>query len=152
MADENVITITRTGQIVKHKHKGQYEYGEISTLKVNGMATQYFAVERRRGYVTLPPGTYTLEMEISPKHAPRKQFRVKGHNVHTKDGGLAAILMHEGNYPGNVSGCIAPGKIQLPDGVGQSEVAMSEIFTQFGGFVPGTKAKLVVVGTQVMVK
>lgn len=110
----------------------------------------YHALERRGGYVTLPPGEFEIEMEFSPTKKvngkPRRQFRVLNHGVYNNKGKLAALLMHQGNYPHHVTGCIAPGKTELKKGIGQSTKAMEEIFTFCGGFGVGKRAILVVDG------
>jgi hypothetical protein len=142
------LTITRLGQIVKHKNdQGTYDYGELSRLEVKGLLSSYYALERRGGYVTLPPGLYTIKMETSPKAPSRRHFRVLNHTVWSKQNHrLAAILAHAGRFPGHVTGCIAPGKVATGEGVKYSTTLMQEIFEHFGGFAVGTEAQLQVVG------
>ena len=116
MASEDVVlTVRRTGNVVTHvTSDGTKETGEVSDLEVSGLADKYYALERRGGYVTLPAGNYVIQMETSPTHAGRKQFRVMDHNVYSaQHKRKAAILIHSGNYPGHVTGCIAPGKKKI---------------------------------------
>jgi Family of unknown function (DUF5675) len=134
MADANIpkFVFYRTNEVVEH---GDFK-GNRGILQVNG--TLYFTVEREIArYVHIPLGTYTLKMESSPTKkrddVPRQQFRIMGHNVPAERGGLANLLIHDGNYPGGLEGCIAPGKSQIPGGVGQSRIAMDELFNACGG-------------------
>lgn len=139
MSEENTtLYLYRTGvTVTKSGAKG-----ERGTLIVG--STTYHTIERRGGYVTLKSGTYEIKMEYSPSNPNRKQFRIYDHGVYNNKGNLAALLIHVGNYPANVTGCIAPGKTTINDGVGQSTNAMNEIFTYLGGFAIGKKATLVV--------
>lgn len=125
------VTVTRNGAI-----------GERGKLEVG--SNTYHTIERRGGYVTLKSGTYEIKMEYSPSNPDRKQFRIYEHGVYNNKGNLAALLIHAGNYPGNVTGCIAPGKTSINNGVGQSTNAMNEIFNYLGGFAIGKTATLVV--------
>jgi hypothetical protein len=144
----STLTLTRTGNVVTHQTANGKETGEISNLTVAGLDVPYYALERRGGYVTLLPGSYSIKMETSPTHGQRKQFRVMNHGIFSSQNQRpAAILIHPGNYPGEVTGCIAPGKKKLHDGVGKSAAAMSEIIAQFGGFEAGKEATLIVIGT-----
>jgi hypothetical protein len=132
------INLKRTGSMVTHARAT----GEISRLTVEDVL--FWAVERRDGYISLDEGTYTVKMETSPTHKGRRQFRVLDHNKVNKNGETAPILIHAGNYPGDVQGCIAPGFILLKDGVDQSRLAMEKIFSLFGGFQRGRTGELVV--------
>lgn len=119
---------------------------ERGYLVVKGVT--YHTIERRDGYVTLPDGTYEIKMELSPTKeyngSARKQFRIYGHGVTNSAGNVAALLIHLGNYPDQIQGCVAPGKSLLSNGVNNSAAAMEEIFTHCGGFAIGKKADLVV--------
>ncbi|HUK20249.1 MAG TPA: DUF5675 family protein [Gemmatimonadales bacterium] len=149
MAD---ITLRRTGQTVKHKGST----GEIDELTIG--STHMWAVERRDGFLSLDPGTYTVKMEFSPnaqewtkkgdKLVPsrRRQLRVLNHGKKTKDGDVAAILIHAANYPDELAGCIAPGTALLAGGVDSSRDAMDQIFDQLGGFQQGGIGTLVITG------
>ncbi len=140
-ADIPTFVFYRTNEVVEH---GGFK-GNRGILLVNGAL--YFTVEREiPRYVYIPLGTYTLKMEDSPTKTrgedkvPRKQFRIMGHNVQAKRGGLANLLIHDGNYPGALEGCIAPGKAQISGGVGQTVLAMDELFNACGGFEPKEEA------------
>ena len=98
--------------------------------------------------MSLDDGTYTIKMEISPTYKTRRQFRVLDHKKKTLKGEPAAILIHAGNYPGDVEGCIAPGTITLSDGVDNSNLAMEQIFQKFGGFKEGEEGTLVITTKQ----
>jgi len=132
------INLNRTGTMVKHAGAT----GEISRMIVEGIL--FWAVERRDGFITLDEGSYTVKMETSPTDKGRRQFRVLGHNKVNRQGDIAPILIHVGNYPGDVQGCIAPGFTLLKDGVDQSRLAMEKIFSLFGGFETGRTGDLVV--------
>lgn len=123
--------------------------GERGELKVGSVT--YPTIERGGGYVTLPNGTFEIIMEESPtktyQNNLRKQFRIYGHGVKTQAGNVAALLIHLGNYPNQVQGCIAPGKNVINNGVGNSANAMQEIFNYFGGFAIGKKRYLKVTTT-----
>ncbi len=130
MATENIpkFFFYRTNEIVeRNKVKGNR-----GILEVNGI--YYYTIERDTSrYVHIPFGTYKLKMEISPTKN-RRQFRINEHNVHNRDGVYAALLIHTGSFPDELLGCIGPGKIMLPNGVGQSAIAMDELFMACGGF------------------
>jgi hypothetical protein len=135
MADANAPTFVfyRTYEVVEHRGFK----GNRGILRVNG--TLYFTIEREiLKYVHIPLGTYTLNMESSATKtrgdAPRRQFRIMGHNVPGERGGLANLLIHDNNYPGQNTGCISPGKMQIIGGVGESRIAMGELFNACGGF------------------
>jgi hypothetical protein len=140
------IELWRSGWEIEHEGIT----GEISEVWV-GDKLLCWAVERNtKGWSRLKLGTYTVKMENSPNakvkvgkdtYAPRKQFRVYGHDVH---GGTAPILIHAANYPGQLEGCIGPGMVATEDGVDQSEVAMQKLFEVFGGFKVGTEGGLMV--------
>jgi hypothetical protein len=148
------ITLRRTGNVVEHQHKGSVDHGEISTLSVLGMKDQYWALERRGGYLALKPGSYNIVMEYSPQHKehkdpkqPRRQFRVTNHHQYSKAHKRPAlILIHAANHPFELLGCIAPGKQKTADGVLDSGDALNEIFEHFGGFEVGKQARLIVSG------
>jgi hypothetical protein len=150
MADEETPTLylIRTKVIVNGSEAKDPATAERGMLVV-GTVT-YHTLERRGGYVTLPPGEFEIEMELSPTKkvngSPRRQFRVLNHGVLNSKHNLAAILMHPGNLPHDVTGCIAPGKTQSKAGIGQSTKALEEIFTFCGGFGVGKRALLVVDG------
>ena len=149
MADDVVPTlyVYRKNVIVSSKSgDGEAAIAERGYLFAGD--TMYHTIERRGGYVTIPLGEFEIQMEYSPTKKvdgkPRKQFRIYGHNVTNDRGKLAALLIHQGNYPHHITGCISPGKSELSNGIGQSSKAMEEIFTHCGGFGPGKKALLVV--------
>ncbi len=132
------IILKRTGGAVTHNGKK----GEISELDVEG--NRFCAVARREGFNTLEPGTYGVRMELSPTHKGYRQFRVTGHNKRNRNGDIAPILIHTGNYPEDAQGCIAPGLLLIPGGVDQSRPALEKIFTLFGGFKVGQTGTVVV--------
>ena len=142
MAEVKTLTLTRSGVTVAKDGAS----GERGSLEVGG--STYHTVERRGGYVKCPTGTFDITMEHSPskkyKGSARKQFRINGHGVVNSRGGTAALLIHAGNYPKDIVGCIAPGTSSIANGVGGSNKAMEAIFTHCGGFAIGKKAKLVV--------
>ena len=135
MAEANIpkFTFYRTYETTEHNKVK----GNRGILLVKG--TLCFTIERDiEHYVNVPIGSYTLKMEYSPTKTingqPRKQFRIKGHQVPAQGGGLANILIHQGQYPGGLLGCIAPGKMLIAGGIDQSALAMTELFNACGGF------------------
>jgi len=134
----STITLKRTGRLVSHSGAT----GEISRMTVEGV--DFWAVERRDNYITLDEGTYTVQMELSPTYKDRRQFRVLDHNKRNNKGEIAPILIHVGNYPRDVMGCIAPGYLVIPGGVDKSRLAIEKIFSLFGGFQVGRSGELVV--------
>lgn len=138
----------RTGVLVASKDKENVAaIGERGILVV-GSITLY-AIERTKigtsNCVRLPQGVYLCTMEESTKVGPG--FRVKstgeyGHNKMNIDGVLAAFKVHSANYPHQISGCIAPGKTILDNGVGESNKAMKEIFQHCGGWGIGKQMML----------
>ena len=107
----------------------------------------YHTIERAGGYVTLPNGVFHCTMERQPEKKNRPIFRVQttgeyGHNILNDRGKLAGILIHPSNYPHDIVGCIAPGKVMLPNGVNHSKKALEEIFQYCGGFVVGRQIRL----------
>lgn len=131
MAEETIPTFYfyRTNETVIHKGVT----GNRGILEAGG--TKYFTIERDiKSHVNIPYGTYQLNMEISTKHAPRRQFRIMNHSVHNKSGVYAALLIHVGSFPGDLEGCIGPGKVLHSGGVAQSAIAMEELFKLCGGF------------------
>jgi Family of unknown function (DUF5675) len=131
MAEETIpkFYFYRTNETVKHNGV----IGNRGILEAGG--NLYFTIERDIiKHVNIEFGTYPLSMEISPSHAPRRQFRIENHNVYNNSGVYAALLIHVGNYPDDLTGCIGPGKSKLTDGVNQSGEAMEELFKFCGGF------------------
>ena len=149
MAEENIpkFVFYRTYEVIEH---GGVK-GNRGILIANGAV--YFTIERDIDrYVEIPIGTYTLKMEFSPTKTigeeARKQFRIMGHNVPAERGGLANLLIHQGQYPGTLEGCIAPGKMMIPGGVDKSSLAMTELFNACGGFQAKEKAAILEVTTK----
>ena len=143
MAEPNlpVFRFYRTGEVIEHGgftgHRGVLEAG----------GTVYPTIERDiNRYVAVPGGIFKLSMEYSPtkkrNNEARKQFRVIGHNVIGDHGGLANILIHDAEYPGALTGCIAPGKMMIPGGIGQSMIALEELFNLCGGFQEKAEAAI----------
>lgn len=150
-ADIPKFVFYRTNEVVEHNGFK----GNRGILLVNG--TLYFTVEREiPRYVYIPLGNYTLKMEDSPTKKrgdlPRKQFRIMGHNVVGDHGGVANLLIHDGNYPGALEGCIAPGKAKISGGVGQTVLAMDELFNACGGFEPKEEAAILEVTSKPIVQ
>lgn len=142
MAEVKTLYLFRSGVTIA-RNGASAERGSL----VVGAKT-FHTIERRGGYVTLPKGSFEIKMEHSPSKkyngAARKQFRVYGHGVTNNRGISAALLIHLGNYPDHITGCIAPGVTSIANGVGQSNTAMEAIFNYFGGFAIGKTGQLVV--------
>jgi hypothetical protein len=125
----------RTGEVIK---RNKVVVGHRGTLIANSRV--YFTVERDiEEYVNIPAGVFTLRMELSPTKLdssgnPRKQFRIIGHSVPRKAGGLANLLVHRGASPTTLEGCIAPGRTMSTFGVTESDEAIAELFDYCGGF------------------
>lgn len=146
MAEENlpVFKFYRTGEVVEH---GSFK-GHRGVLEANG--TVYWTIERDINvFVSVPGGRFTLSMEYSPtkkrNDQPRRQFRVIGHNVPGDHGGIANIAIHDAKYPEALEGCIAPGKQMIPGGIGQSAIALEELFKACGGFEVKAEAAILLV-------
>lgn len=137
-ANTQTLYLLRTGVTIS-KNGASAERGYLLARSVT-----YHTIERRGGYVTLPNGDFEIKMEYSPNNSDRKQFRIYEHGVTNSAGNTAALLIHLGKYPDQITGCIAPGKIIINDGVGQSATAMEELFTFCGGFAIGKTAELFV--------
>lgn len=139
------VFLFRTGVQVTSKSKaGERAIGERGILMIGDVP--YYTIERRGGYVTLPEGVFECTMENHVKKK-RRLFRVKdhgeyGHNVLNSRGAFAGILIHSSNYPHNVTGCIAPGRIQITNGVDRSTEAMEDLFVFCGGFGEGKKMRI----------
>lgn len=142
MAEVKTLTLTRLGITIARNGAS----GERGSLVAG--STTYHTIERRGGYVTIPTGTFEIKMELSPTKtyngSARRQFRIYDHGVINSGGNTAALLIHLGNYPDHITGCIAPGITSIANGVGQSNTAMEALFTYCGGFAIGKTAQLVV--------
>lgn len=55
------------------------------------------------------------------------------------------IYFHSANRPDQLEGCIAPGRVETADGVGESRAAMIDIFTALGGWEEGKRFEMEVV-------
>jgi len=104
-------------------------------LEVSG--EEFHTLERGRDKVTgqpyklLPPGPYHLEMAYwTNRHGDKgKAIRVLGEYSNNR------IYIHPANFPNQLSGCIAPGVVELDGrGVGRSREAMERIFEILGGW------------------
>jgi len=138
------IYLFRTGVQVNSKDKSSIPAMGERGIMVVGDLTLY-TVERRGGYVTLPKGIFECTMEDHKRLG--KVLRVKaegvnGHSIKNNRGILAGILVHAGNYPHHVVGCVAPGMTYIENGVGQSSAAMQYIFQFCGGWGVGKKLSL----------
>lgn len=109
-------------------------------LDVSG--EEFHTLERGRDkvsgkpYKLLPEGTYYLEMAYwTNRHGERAPaIRVLG------DYSMGRIYIHPANFPNQLSGCIAPGMVELDGrGVGRSREAMQRIFEIVGGWEEGRR-------------
>jgi hypothetical protein len=103
----------------------------IGVLKIMGTSTQYFTLElpwknNQRKISCIPEGTYKLEHRFSPKYG--QHFWVK--DVPGRD----MILIHAGNKPADLLGCIAVGITNpLPDFIGNSRAALADLKEKLKG-------------------
>lgn len=131
MSDEKIPTFRfyRTGDTVTRNGV----IGNRGILEAGGK--EYQTIERDIDrYVNIPFGRFPLDMEISPNVGGRKQFRIMNHDIQNKDKVYAALLIHAGSYPDELTGCIAPGRKTNDKGVEESRLAMDELFSLCGGF------------------
>jgi len=139
------VYLVRTGvQIgVKNPADSKTAMGERGVMLVGNIYLD--TIERRGGYWVLPKGLYMCSMYETTKIG--KGFYIQatgeyGHNCKLKSGGAVEFMIHAANYPYQVEGCIAPGKVVVEKGVEQSTAAMQEIFTFCGGWGLGKKMML----------
>ena len=52
------------------------------------------------------------------------------------------IYFHSANAPSQLEGCIAPGRVEIEDGVGESRAAMLEVFDSLGGWEEGKRFEM----------
>ncbi len=135
----------RTGVVISSEANGDKAIGKRGIMMAGDVP--YHTIERAGGYVTLPSGVFTCTMERQKSKKNRPIFRVDttgeyAHRVITDRGTIAGILIHPSNYPHDIIGCIAPGKVLKRNGIGGSTKALEEIFQFCGGFAVGKKIKL----------
>lgn len=75
------------------------------------------------GLTAIPAGRYPVVITMSPRFRKRLPLLL---NVPGFDG----IRIHVGNRAKDTEGCILPGRVRLPDGVGQSRVAFDALFAR----------------------
>jgi hypothetical protein len=111
--------------------------GKRGTLTAGNVI--YETIERGGNYVSLPTGRFLLTMTNDKSRG--QVFIVQptgkyGHNVPTQEGGVAGIMIHVAEFPGDLTGCLAPGKefSATENKLLKGREAMNEIMTYFGGF------------------
>lgn len=120
-----VLKLKRTGETCKRS--GNAATGKRGKLTVGGKT--FDTIERADGYVSLPAGTYTCK--TGRRGSNNKPCIQIWHNVKTKSGSTAGIVVHAANWPQHLQGCIAPGK-KTSGGVSSSEKTLKEIFELIG--------------------
>ena len=136
----------------KDAHHDVYAHACVGKMIVAGHEFDTF--ERLDNYVALRPGkNYLCQMEFSGKKfwpsgssKPRKQIHPINHGVLKHKGGLAAILIHPGNYPSSFIGCIGVGRFNGKDELQDSGECMDTILKLCGGFKKGKIVHLTVIG------
>lgn len=90
-------------------------------LSLDG-TSQFTTLEPADGPQLIPPGTYHVKKELSPRFAELTPhlYDVPGHTY---------IEMHPGNHPKDTHGCILIGETFSPDFIGLSHAAF-EAFMQ----------------------
>lgn len=87
-------------------------------------------------------GVFLCEM-VSTTKLPKgfwiEQTGEHGHNKKNTQGNYSALKIHAGNWLKDISGCVAPGRTIIQNGVGESHKAMQDIFTYCGGWGIGKK-------------
>lgn len=132
----STLILKRSGQIVEH-NGAKAGRGTVTI----GSST-WHTIERLEGYKWLRAGDYsaTFAEWTSSSGAKSKAIRITG--IYQD-----RIYFHPANYPAQLKGCIAPGKVSNASGVGSSRAALMEMFTALGGYNPGAQLKLSVKGS-----
>jgi hypothetical protein len=158
------VATRRSPKASKLAHHDVYAHACVGKLEVGGQKFDTF--ERMDNFVALRASTslvgggqggprryYRCQMEFSSKKfyppdssTPRKQIRPLNHGVKKKGGGLAAILIHPGDYPSSFIGCIGVGKFDGKDKLNDSGKCMEKILELCGGFKEGKLVYLTVIG------
>lgn len=140
----NKIYLKRTGVLFTYKKDGKTFQGKRGELTVGALTLQ--TIERGDGYVALPEGEFLMTSYTDKTRGkvlgvqPDGRF---GHNVPKKrDGvvvGIAGIMIHRADDPGDLEGCLAPGRNfnSTSNMLEKSSEAMDDIFTYLGSFGEG---------------
>ncbi|MEP6900794.1 MAG: hypothetical protein ABJA66_03530 [Actinomycetota bacterium] len=136
------VFITSTGEDCIKPHDVKEVRGERGILDVYGH--EFHTIERTS---TMRIPAKIIECVMEENKTRGKIFRLTaegllGHGKKTMDGVDAGLLIHAASFPYQLSGCLAPGRIILTTGVGESRGAMADIFTALGGFGAGRKVLL----------
>lgn len=71
----------------------------------------------------IPYGRYEVQVTFSPKFGRMLPLLLQVP-------GFEGIRIHSGNYAKDTSGCILPGQVVLPNGVGKSLLAFNHLYAQ----------------------
>ncbi len=152
-----VITYTRGEQIIKSPDG--VHTALIGSLLIGG---HLFDAMEARGRPWLRPGRYRCKMETSSKNVkytlkidgkrhletePRRQIRPLAHGVMTGRASQkeAAILIHPAAQPKDLTGCIAPGFLDLNGNrLRDSVICMMVLLDLCGGYADGKEVMLLV--------
>lgn len=118
---------------------GQTYVGQRGKIVIGGR--EWPTVERRGGYVFVPPGNHQARMDIRLKDdgTLHKNWRVIRILYTYSTSSVPRILIHVAYHPWELAGCIAPGMSATPLGVSESSKALDEIFDALGGWSLGRR-------------
>lgn len=109
----------------------------IGALSVDGAFECFLLEDRYRppdepkvfGETCIPCGTYRVEITNSPRFS-----ELMGHPVDLPlliaVPGFEGVRIHPGNSAADTEGCLLPGRIALPDAVGESRAAFEALFAK----------------------
>lgn len=93
---------------------------EDTVREVNGQPVASWKVA---GATAIPAGTYQVDITFSTRFKRDLPLLL---NVP----GFSGIRIHPGNTAADTEGCLLPGDVRQPNGVGQSRVAFDRLFAQ----------------------
>lgn len=105
--------------------RGVYGFMSIAGAPPSFLTLELPWKENQRRVSCIPAGGYQIKRHISPKFG--EVFKVM--DVEGRD----EILIHAGNYLSDIQGCILIGKNVIPNGIGQSKIALVEFMKLMGG-------------------
>lgn len=147
---ETAMTLTRSGVFITSKGKDCID-GVVREVRgergiLNVMGKEFHTIERTS---TMRLPVKVIECTMIDHSSKGKIFYPTadgeyGHGKRTDKGTPGGILIHAASYPHHLSGCLAPGRIILTTGIGESREALDDIFIALGGFTVGRKVHLTV--------
>lgn len=135
------IYLKRTGVVFSVSRNGTVYEGKRGELKIGGVTLQ--TIERGGNYVSLPAGEFLMTSYSDSSRGQVLGIQPDGkygHNVpkwrNGEKVGTAGIMIHAADDPGDLLGCLAPGRSfdVASKTLKESAAAMGDIFTYLGGF------------------